>query len=218
MADGSFDEIQDDVLKFMYEYLRKFPNHPWLVGHTIASDVNRRYGHDRTDVEEAVIRLGDVGKLVKRSETRTGQSYSIGSFKVPGNKVTTFRYRISDKGMQEIRPTKHTAANQSLRTDINAGNVVIVNGYNVGKITQTQISNSEDIEKFVEQLLNSDALTDETKKQIAIDSQLLRTELLSESPRKGVVQLAWATLSKAADIAGLLTAAAPIGVRIMKLL
>jgi hypothetical protein len=78
------DQIQDDVLDFMYKYLRKYPSNPWLVGKAIAQDVKREYGHNNTDVEEAVIRLSDIGKLSHKSDTRTTQGYSYGRSKIPG--------------------------------------------------------------------------------------------------------------------------------------
>jgi hypothetical protein len=198
--------------------MRKRPNNPWLVSNSIAQDVNRDYGHERTDVEEAVLRLSDIGKLSHKSETHTSKGYSIGSTKLPGIKSTTIRYRISDKGMQDINPSKHAPRTLELHTDIHAGNVVVINGHNVGTINQSNVSEIASIDDLVSQLLSSDKLQEEAKKQVAIDAQLLKTELLADKPRKTIVEMAWSTIEKAAAVVGIATAATPIAEHLIKFL
>jgi hypothetical protein len=218
MATGDINQVQDDVLQFMYDYLRKYPSNPWLVAEAVAQDVEQKYLHDRTDVEEAVIRLGDIGKLTHRSETHTTKSFTIGLSTIPGTKITTVRYRISDKGMQEINPSKHASNALGLYTDIHADNVVVINGHNIGTINQTSAADIANVEDLVKSLLESGMLNTEMQKQLAIDSQLLETELLSNKPRKGIVETAWATIAKAADLVGLATVATPVGEHLIKLL
>ena len=204
------DQVQDDVLAFMYSYLRKYPSNPWLPSEAVAQDVAREYGHNRTDTQEAVIRLGDVGMLKHKSQTHTIQGYKIGATKMPGMKYATVQYRISDKAMQSLAPTKHTPSKLTTTTEIHADNVVIVNGYNVGAITQANTTNIADVQELANKLLESNTLSEELKREVAVNSQLISTELLNKSPRKQIVQASWSVISKAADLAGLAAIAASI--------
>lgn len=84
----------------------------------------------------------------------------------------------------------------------NNGNAIIVNGDNIGTISQTNNDTVRQLSELSDLLQKSAELTDEQKLEAINNIDTIKSQVVSPKPNGQIIKLAWDTVSAMATVAG----------------
>jgi hypothetical protein len=165
----------------------------------VKADLKRLHGLTQQQVVGNLTYLLDRGwvKAIEESKSFTAARGTT----IPS---TTTYYQVTAQGIEriegesEFQPRDRYAG---IRIEATGESVVTVGDGNVVNVrNQTLFQQLHDLK---ERIIESDAVSEETKLDIAIDIETLMTQLAKHDPDRQVVQRLWDRIGKVADVASL---------------
>jgi hypothetical protein len=202
------DARRDAILRFLYERhkssrgIGKIP-----IGiRDLQSEMKKRSGMRQHEVSSNLDYLVQVGWAREVSKERSFKT--SGGMEVSQEQV---RYKISDVGINHLEgATSFKKPEASRHVNItNVKGVTIVGDGNVVNASLTDLSRM--LDELDAAIAGSSELADEVKVDAAGDITTIRGQIAKASPGRSIIEAAWTSLSRLADIATLADVVSKVG-------
>jgi hypothetical protein len=210
------DAIRRQMLRYFYDRNANATSQRGKKGSAVKisdvkADLKRLHGLSQQQVVANLTYLIDRGwvKTIEESKSFT----AAGGTTIPS--VTTY-YQISAQGIEKIEGDSEFQPRDryaGIKIEATGENVITLGDGNVVNVRNQGLL--QQLNELKERITDSEAVPEDTKLDLAVDIETLKTQLAKHDPDKQVVQRLWDRISKVADVAslaGLIVAIEP-GVR-----
>lgn len=210
------DLIRRQMLQYFYDRNAQATSQRGKKGSAVKisdvkADLKQRHGLSQQQVMANLTYLIDRGwvKTIEESKSFTAPRGTT----VPS--VTTY-FQISAQGIEKIEGESEFQPRDryaGIKIEATGESVVTVGDGNVVNVRNQGLF--QQLNELKDQIIESDVVPEETKLDIAVDIETLKTQLAKHDPDKQVVERLWERIAKVADVASLagLVAAIEPGVR-----
>jgi hypothetical protein len=198
------DEIRRQMLRYFYDRNDRATSQRGKKGSAVKisdvkADLKRLHNLTQQQVMANLTYLIDRGwvKAIEEAKSFTAPRGTT----IPS--VTTY-YQVSAQGIEKIEGESEFQPRDryaGIKIEATGESVVTVGDGNVVNVRNQGLF--QQLNDLKEQIIESDAVPEDTKMDVAVDIETLKTQLAKHDPDRQVVQRLWERIGKVADVASL---------------